>query len=144
MLSLIIIFLVGYTIYLGFSYKLLYTNYLVSLLFFLSAFFIMLVLQVNHSLIIRLTMKTLELKEFSEKLLKETQTLSSSKQQLEKIRAMLEEKNKELKLTLTKLYHMSKPFLTKMRETEQKKALEKETPETNEKTPEKTDETYKE
>ena len=104
MMSLIIIFFLGYIGYLLFSYNLLYSNFLAALLFFFTAFFIMLVLQVNHSLIISLTMRTLELKEFSEDLLKETDALTSTKERLETIKSMLEQKNKELEVTLKKMY----------------------------------------
>jgi biopolymer transport protein ExbB/TolQ len=83
-----------------FNYPALFTDFLVSLLLFLSAFFIMLVLHVNHSLIIRLTIRTLELKDFSEKIWLQTESLKSSKQQLESIKAILEQKNKELQSAL--------------------------------------------
>jgi len=103
MLSLIIIFFLGYIIYMVFNYNLLFTNFIVSILLFLTAFFVTLVLHVNHSLIIRLTMKTLELKEFSENLWEQTKSLSSNTQQLEKIKYLLEEKNKELETALQKV-----------------------------------------
>ena len=48
-------------------------------------------------------MKTLELKEFSEDLLKETEALTSGKERLETIKSMLEQKNKELESSLKKL-----------------------------------------
>ena len=80
----------------------LYSNFVSSLLFFFTAFFIMLVLQVNHSLIVRLTMRTLELKDFSEQLLKETQSLSSAKDKLENIKGLLEKKNSDMGNALKK------------------------------------------
>ncbi|MBW2991469.1 hypothetical protein KY348_07255 [Candidatus Woesearchaeota archaeon] len=112
-MSLMIIFFIGYILYVVFGYGYLFTNFLATMLFFLTAFFIMLVIQLNHSLIIGLTMKTLELKEFSEKLSNETQSLSSNKEQLVKIKSMLEAKNKEMEVTLKKLYSFAKPYLAK-------------------------------
>jgi hypothetical protein len=103
MLALIIIFLIGYIIYMVFNYNAVFTDFLVGILLFFTAFFIMLVLHVNHSLIIRLTMKTLELKEFGDKLLAETESLTSSKQRLETIKSMLEDKNRELEMSLKKV-----------------------------------------
>ena len=103
MLALIILFFIGFVIYLIFSQNYLFGNFLAGLLFFLTAFFIMLVLQVNHSLIISLTMKSLELKEFSESLLKETGALTSSKVRLENIKSILEQKNRELVTILRQL-----------------------------------------
>lgn len=103
MLSLIVIFLIGYIIYLVFNYNMMFSNFIVAILFFFTAFFIMLVLHVNHSLIIRLTMKSLELKDFSEQLLTYTRSLKSSKQQLETIKSALEAKNNELELSVQKM-----------------------------------------
>lgn len=102
MMALMVVFFLGYVFYLGFSYHELYSNFVASLLFFFTAFFIMLVIQLNHSFIISLTMKSLELKHFSEKLLNETESLSSSKQQLERIKALLEQKNQEQEAVLKK------------------------------------------
>jgi hypothetical protein len=89
MLFLIIVLFIGYIAYMVYNYNVVFSSFLVGILFFFTAFFIMLVLHVNHSLIIRQTMKTLELKEFSEKLLEKTKLLSSSKERLETIRTML-------------------------------------------------------
>ena len=103
MLSLIVIFFVGYVMYMLYNYEALFTDFLVSLLLFLTAFFIMLVLHVNHSLIVRLTMKNLELKEFSEQLLMQAQSEASNKERLENIKSMLEDKSKEVEGTLNKV-----------------------------------------
>jgi hypothetical protein len=103
MLSIIVIVLIGYIIYLIFSYDLMFSNFIVAILFFFTAFFIMLVLHVNHSLIIRLTMKSLDLKDFSEQLLAYTKSLKTSKQQLETIKAALEAKNMELEASIRQM-----------------------------------------
>jgi hypothetical protein len=103
MLSLIVIFFFGYVMYMLYNYEALFTDFLVSLLLFLTAFFIMLVLHVNHSLIIRLTMKNLELKQFSEELLAQAQAEASNKERLEAIKSMLEDKSKEVEGTLNKV-----------------------------------------
>jgi len=103
MLSLIVIFFVGYVMYMLYNYEALFTDFLVSLLLFLTAFFIMLVLHVNHSLIVRLTMKNLELKDFGEQLLAQAQAEASNKERLENIKSMLEDKNKEVEGTLNKV-----------------------------------------
>ncbi|MBW3000413.1 hypothetical protein KY341_00880 [Candidatus Woesearchaeota archaeon] len=103
MLSLIIIFFLGDIIYLAFSFDFLFSNFLVSILFFFSAFFVMLVLQVSLSLIRGLILKSRELKKFNDTLLKEVMTLSSSKKRLERVKKIVERKNKELEDTLEDL-----------------------------------------
>ena len=103
MLSLIIIFFIGHIMYMLYNYTALFTDFLVSLLLFLSAFFIMLVLHVNHSLIIRLTMKNLELKEFSEELMAQAHAEASNKERLENITSIIEDKSKEVEEKLDKV-----------------------------------------
>lgn len=103
MLSLIIIFFFGYVIYMLYNYQALFTDFLVSLLLFLSAFFVMLVLHVNHALIIRLTMKNLELKDFSEELMAQAHAQASTKERLESIENLIEDKSKEVEEDLNKV-----------------------------------------
>lgn len=143
MMALMIIFFLGYIIYLLFSYNLLYTNFMASLLFFATAFFVMLVVQMNHSFIISLTMKSMELKDFSEKLLKETESLSSGKEQLERIKALLEQKNSEQEAALKKWSAWRLSLLDKLSSKEQQKpqeAAEQSTEQTAEQSTEKPDE----
>ena len=94
----------------------------------------MLVIQLNHSLIIRLTMKSLELKEFSEKLLKETKSLSSSKQRLENIKAILEQKNTEMHESLKKWSSWRISIMKKLESARQEQVQEQpqQTPENSE------------
>lgn len=104
LLSLIIIFFLGDIAYLAFRFHTLFTNFLVSLLFFFSAFFIMLVLQVSLYLIHSLILKSHELKNLNDDLLKETRSLSSGKHRLERIKKIVEKKNQELEDTLEDFY----------------------------------------
>ena len=103
-LSLIIIFFVGDVIYLAFNFSALFGNFLVSLIFFLTAFFAMLVLEVSLSIVHSLVCKNQELKNLNSELLKETGSLDSSKKRLQRIRKIVEEKNKELESTLEDFY----------------------------------------
>lgn len=135
MMALMIILFLGYTLFLIFGYDLLYGNFMASMLFFFTAFFVMLVVQLNYSLIIRLTMKSVELKEFSEKLLKETKSLSSSKQRLENIKAILEQKNTEMHESLKKWSSWRISIMKKLEKTRQKQVQEQ-----TQQTPEKSEE----
>jgi hypothetical protein len=126
MLSLIIIFFVGYVMYMLYNYEALFTDFLVSLLLFLTAFFIMLVLHVNHSLIIRLTMKNLELKQFSEELMAEAHANGSNKERLENITSIIEDKSKELEQDLNKVPPTQLEIAKSTAEAESKKAEETE------------------
>lgn len=121
MLSLIIIFFIGNIVYLVFNYNLMFSNFLIAILLLFTAFFIMLVLHVNHSLIIRLTMKNLELKEFSEKLLAEAQARTSNKERVENIKSIIEDKDRELEMNLENS-SASKLELPKIEESEDAQA----------------------
>lgn len=138
MLSLIVIFFIGYIMYMLYNYQALFTDFLVSLLLFLTAFFIMLVLHVNHSLIIRLTMKNLELKEFSEELLAQAHSKASNKERLEAIKGMIEDKSKEVEENLNKVSSSQIEIAKSTAIAETKRTEEKETHDETEKT-EKTD-----
>ncbi|MBN2459129.1 hypothetical protein JXB28_02500 [Candidatus Woesearchaeota archaeon] len=128
MLSLIIILFVGYIGYILFNYNLLFTDFIVGILLFMMAFFVTLVLHVNHSFIIRLTMQTLELKSFSEKLWEETQSLSSNKERLESIKSILEQKNNDLEMALRKVSARNLEAAKQMAVKELTKAFEPKSP----------------